>query len=64
MFERAGEAVDASRWPLLAQWMGRIRTRPAFQACLAEEERFFDVWQNTDTYLPTDGAAAVSQLGR
>ena len=64
MFEKAGETVDASRWPLLAQWMERIRTRPAFRACLAEEERFFDVWQNTDTYLPKDGAAAVTQLGR
>jgi glutathione S-transferase len=64
MFERAGASIDASRWPNLAQWMKRMRARPAFQACLAEEERFFDIWLNTDTYMPKDGSAAAAQLGR
>lgn len=64
MFERAGESIDASQWPKLAQWMERVRARPAFQACAAEEERFFDIWLNTDTYLPNDGPAAAAQLGR
>ncbi|MEP5938529.1 MAG: glutathione S-transferase family protein [Erythrobacter sp.] len=64
MFKLAGGTIDASRWPRLAAWFDRVNARPAFQACVAEEERFFDIWLNTDTYLPKDGPAAAAQLGR
>ena len=63
MFKLAGEAIDPARWPRLAAWDARIEARPAMQACLAEEQRFFDIWQNSDTFKPADGNAAAQQLG-
>ncbi len=63
MFKLAGEQIDASRWPKLAAWDARMQARPAFQACLAEEQRFFEIWQNSDTFKPADGEAAAQQLG-
>jgi len=63
MFTLAGEAIDAMRWPFLARWYDRVRDRPAFKASLAEERRFFEIWQNSDTFKPDDGSAAAQQLG-
>jgi len=62
MFKLAGEHVDPNRWPKLSAWDRRVVGRPAMQACLAEEERFFEVWQNSDTFKPKDGKAAAAQL--
>ncbi len=64
MMRLAGESIDAARWPLLAAWFERVCARPAFQKCLAEEARFFEIWLNTDQFLPADGSAAARQLGR
>ncbi|MEO9461884.1 MAG: glutathione S-transferase family protein [Marinomonas sp.] len=64
MMRLAGESIDAERWPMLAAWFERVCERPAFQKCLAEEARFFDIWQNTDEFSPADGSAAARQLGR
>ena len=63
MFKLAGEQIDSARWPRLARWDQRILDRPAFQACLAEEQRFFEIWQNSDVFKPADGEAAAQQLG-
>jgi glutathione S-transferase len=36
----AGEAVDASRWPGLADYVGRLHARPSFKALIEEETPF------------------------
>jgi glutathione S-transferase len=38
-FDYAGEQVDASRWPALAGYVGRIHARPSFKALIEEERR-------------------------
>ncbi|MGH0036287.1 MAG: glutathione S-transferase family protein [Myxococcota bacterium] len=40
-FDHAGERVDASRWPRLAAYLGRVLARPTFKALIEEEKAAF-----------------------
>ena len=41
-FERAGETVDAARWPNLARYVAAIHARPSFKALIDEERPLCD----------------------
>ena len=40
-FSHAGESVDATRWPRLAAYLERARSRPSFKKLIDEEAAAF-----------------------